>query len=108
MTQEINDKSFIKVYDNLVTADDCDAAIEYFKKEKKFQRTFSRLELENANVTQKADTATTISSDNFENVFAEGPELKNLFINLNNVFRIYLKETKILIICPVVKYIGNL
>jgi hypothetical protein len=96
MTQEINEKSFIKVYDDLITANDCDAAIEYFKKEKKFQRTFSRFELENANVTQKADTATTINSDNFENVFAEGPELKNLFINLNNVFRIYLKETKIL------------
>lgn len=93
----LSDKSFIKVYDDLIRPEDCDAVIEFFEKEKKFKKTFTRADFEQASITSKADTATQVDYDNFEEtVLSENGRLKTLFINLNQAFQIYLKETDIL------------
>lgn len=103
MTQDIiTDKSFIKTYDDLIRPEDCDAAIEFFKKENEFQKTFTRVQTENASHTWKSDTSAEITQDNYKDVFAEGAAFKSLFINLNNALRLYTGQTKILehVDCP--------
>jgi len=102
MLDKISDKSFIKVYDDLIRPEDCDVAVEFFKEENKFQKTFTRVQAEGASFTFKSDTSAEINGDNYKDVFAKGPKLKSLFVNLNNALRVYTSETKILehVACP--------
>ena len=107
MSQDrITDKDFIKVYDDLIRPEDCDAAIDFFKKENEYQRTYTRIQHENASITSKSDTSAEIHRNNFKDVFAEGSGFKTLFINLNNALQKYTNETKVLeyLSCPEVHW----
>jgi hypothetical protein len=91
----ITDKSFIKVYDDLIPLEECDKVIDFFNQEEKFQRTISRKEKGDV-FSKKSDTASQIDSTCFEKIFSSHYNLETLFINMNQALQIYLNETDIL------------
>ena len=52
-TQEI--KNFIGIYDNYITEEECDKAINLFKEQNKFNNTLNRLQFEGSNFLEKKD-----------------------------------------------------
>ena len=85
-----NITNFIGVYDNYITKEECDKAIELFEKENKMKRTLNRKEFENSNSFEKKDTQFFATSENL-NIWHD--RLKTLIVNYNIAFNNYLKET---------------
>tara|TARA_R100001244_G_scaffold104482_1_gene77463 strand:+ start:54 stop:647 length:594 start_codon:yes stop_codon:yes gene_type:complete len=86
-TGDIN--NFIGVYDNYITIEECNKAIELFKGQSKFKNTLNRIQFEDASVTSKKD----------EQYFANGScievwwdDLKSLIFNYDMAFKHYSKS----------------
>ena len=55
MNKTVNITNFIGVYDNYITKEECNNAIELFENEDKFNRTLNRISSEKTSILQKQD-----------------------------------------------------
>ena len=78
-----NITNFIGVYDNYITKEECDRAIELFEKENKMKRTMNRKEFENSSNLEKKDTQFFATCENL-NIWHD--KLKTLIVNYNLAF----------------------
>ena len=53
--KKVSFNNFIGVYDNYITKDDCNKAIELFENATKFNNTINRLDFEQSHIHQKQD-----------------------------------------------------
>ena len=49
----VNINNFIGVYDNYITREECNAAIELFENQNKFNKTLNRISFEHTPIVQK-------------------------------------------------------
>ena len=75
-TQEI--KNFIGIYDNYITEEECDKAINLFKEQNKFNNTLNRLQFEGSNFLEKKDEQFFARRNNIDTWWNN---LKTLIIN---------------------------
>ena len=87
-TYSIN--NFIGVYDNYITKEECDKAIKLYENQNKFNNTFSRLNFEQAPVTQKQDQQYFANIDNID-VWWES--LKSMMVNFDMAWNHYINST---------------
>ena len=84
--------NFIGVYDNYITKEECNKAIEIFKNENKLNNTFSRLNSEQASISQKKDQQFFA---NGKNIDIWWDELKSMMVNFDLALKHYIKNTGI-------------
>ena len=87
-TQEI--KNFIGIYDNYITEEECDKAINLFKEQNKFNNTLNRLQFEGSNFLEKKDEQFFARRNNIDTWWNN---LKTLIINYDMAFKHYLTNT---------------
>ena len=82
--------NFIGVYDNYITKEECDKAIKLYENQNKFNNTFSRLNFEQAPVTQKQDQQFFAGNNNVD-VWWES--LKPMMFNFDMALKHYIENT---------------
>ena len=82
--------NFIGVYDNFITKEECNKAIQLFEHEAKFDRTFSRAAFEGAKITEKKDQQFFASSGNLDMWWED---VKGLKVNYELALKHYLDTT---------------
>jgi hypothetical protein len=82
--------NFIGVYDNYITKDECDKAINIFKDQNKFNKTLNRLSSEQAPITQKQDLQFFAGPSNLD-IWWE--ELKPMMVNFDLAWNNYSTHT---------------
>ena len=82
--------NFIGVYDNYITEEECNKAINLFEKQIKFNNTFTRLDVEQINITQKQDRQYFAGPHNLD-IWWE--ELKSMMFNFDMAFKHYIETT---------------
>tara|TARA_R110002153_G_scaffold37980_1_gene110739 strand:+ start:4063 stop:4680 length:618 start_codon:yes stop_codon:yes gene_type:complete len=87
-TADIN--NFIGVYDNYITEEDCNKAIELFENQSKFNRTINRVGGENASILQKKDQQYFASGNNIDIWW---DQLKPMIFNYEIAWKNYLLNT---------------
>ena len=85
--------NFIGIYDNYIPESACDEVIKFFEEQNNFNKTFSRLQFENAPHNMKKDKQYFASPDTI-NVWWE--RLKTLIVNCNLAFNEYNQATGII------------
>tara|TARA_R110000796_G_scaffold53426_2_gene125409 strand:- start:2679 stop:3278 length:600 start_codon:yes stop_codon:yes gene_type:complete len=83
-------ENFIGIYDNYITAEECDKAIKLFENQDKFNNTLNRIGFEKASVLQKQDQQFFAASNNLD-VWYE--DLKSMIINFEMAFKHYVDNT---------------
>ena len=83
-------KNFIGIYDNYITKEECNKAIEMFENESAFKKTFTRVQFENAASKHKKDEQFFARPDNI-NVWWQF--LKTITINFDMAFKHYCQNT---------------
>jgi hypothetical protein len=86
----INITNFIGVYDNYITKEECDKAIQLFENQNKFNRTLNRIESEQASTLDKQDKQFFAIGSNID-IWWE--ELKTIMLNFDLAWKHYLKHT---------------
>jgi hypothetical protein len=86
----VNITNFIGVYDNYITKEECNKAIELYENEHKFDNTVNRIAFENASILQKQDQQYFANASNVD-VWWE--ELKSMMLNFDLAFNHYIKST---------------
>ena len=90
MTQrEVKIKDFIGIYDNYIPEAECDKAINYFKQQEEFRKSFSRMQSENAGRLFKEDTQVFLTEDHI----VWWKELKPLMFNFDMALKHYEQAT---------------
>jgi hypothetical protein len=87
-TASIN--NFIGVYDNYITKEECDKAIQLYENQNKFNNTINRMDGEGAHVLYKQDRQFFVGGHNID-VWWE--LLKPMMFNFDIALRHYLKNT---------------
>ena len=82
--------NFIGVYDNYITKEECNKAIQLYENENKFNNTFNRITFENASILQKQDTQFFAGP---ENIDLWWEELKPMMLNFDMAFKHYAENT---------------
>ena len=82
--------NFIGVYDNYITKEECNKAIELYESQNKFNKTVNRIDSEKISVLQKQDQQYFASGGNID-VWWE--ELKPIIVNYDMAWKHYLKTT---------------
>jgi len=82
--------NFIGVYDNYITKEECNKAIQIFEDQKKFNQTLDRIKAENISVLQKQDNHCYVDPGNLELWWEQ---LKTLILNYDLAFKHYIKHT---------------
>jgi hypothetical protein len=82
--------NFIGVYDNYITKEECDKAIQLYENQNKLNKTFTRLQSENANVFFKKDTHYFANRSNID---VWWDELKSMMLNFDLAWKNYLQNT---------------
>tara|TARA_R100000781_G_C4061814_1_gene121284 strand:- start:369 stop:965 length:597 start_codon:yes stop_codon:yes gene_type:complete len=91
MTEKtVNINNFIATYDNYITTDECNKAIQLFDDQYKFNQTFNRLAAEQAPVTFKQDQQYFATPNTLE-IWWE--PLKSLIFNFDLAWNHYVKNT---------------
>jgi len=86
----VNINNFIGVYDNYITKEECDKAIQLYENQNRFNKTFTRLQSEKANALFKKDTHYFAMSSNMD-VWWE--ELKTMILNFDLAWKHYIENT---------------
>jgi len=86
----VNINNFIGIYDNYITPEDCDKAIELYENQNKFNNTINRIGFEQSGVLSKQDQQYFANASNIE-IWWE--ELKPLMLNFDMAFKHYTKHT---------------
>jgi len=85
-------KDHIGIYDGYISDIECDNAIQYYEKQNDLNKTYDRLQSENANTTLKNDKAITLNED----VTAWFEDFKPLLLNFDLALRHYQDSTGVL------------
>jgi len=80
MKKTVNIDNFIGVYDNYITKEECNKAIQLYENENKFNNTINRIGAENASILKKQDQQYFANHDNL-NVWWES--LKPMMLNFD-------------------------
>jgi len=86
----VNITNFIGVYDNYITEEECNKAIQLYEDQNKFNRTLNRLRGENISILKKQDQQFFASPSNI-NVWWEA--VKPMMVNYDLAWNHYLKHT---------------
>jgi len=86
----VNLNNFIGVYDNYITKEECNKAINLYEQRSQFNNTVNRIGSEKASILQKQDQQFFASENNL-NIWWEN--LKPLIINYSLAWNHYSKET---------------
>ena len=85
-----NITNFIAVYDNYITKEECNNAIQLFENETKFNRTVNRSVFEGAKLTQKQDLQFFANANNIDTWWED---VKGLKLNYEIALKHYLDNT---------------
>jgi|TARA_R100001086_G_scaffold239225_1_gene164491 hypothetical protein len=86
----VNINNFIGIYDNYITKEECDKAINIFETQNKFNQTVNRIGSEKVSVLQKQDQQYFASGDNID-VWWEN--LRPMILNYDLAWKHYLMNT---------------
>ena len=86
----VNIDNFIGTYDNYITKEECNKAIQLFENQNKFNKTINRIEFEEASVLEKQDQQYFAAPDNVD-IWWE--KLKPMILNFDLAFNHYIKNT---------------
>jgi len=86
----VNITNFIGVYENYITDQECQKAINLYEQENKFNNTVNRIGSETSSITAKQDQQYFANSGNIE-IWWE--TLKPLILNFDQAFKHYIKNT---------------
>ena len=86
----VNINNFIGVYDNYITKEECNKAIQLFEDQNKFNKTLNRISSETSSILQKQDQQYFASSNNLE-IWWE--PLKSMMLNYDLAFKHYAQNT---------------
>jgi hypothetical protein len=90
MDKTVNITNFIGVYDNYITQEECNKAIQLYEQENEFNHTINRIGFENSSILNKQDQQFFATSQNIK-VWWE--RLKSMMINYDIAWNHYLKVT---------------
>jgi len=90
MKKTVNIDNFIGVYDNYITKEECNKAIQLYENENKFNNTINRIGAENASILKKQDQQYFANHDNL-NVWWES--LKPMMLNFDLAWNHYCQNT---------------
>ena len=85
----VNINNFIGVYDNYITSEECNKAIQLYEEQNKFNNTLNRIGFEKASILQKQDQQFFVEPHNI-NVWWE--TLKPMIFNYDIAFKHYIKN----------------
>ena len=86
----VNINNFIGVYDNYITPEQCDNAIQLYEGQNKLNRTLNRMGFEQTPITEKQDQQYFASGGNIDIWWQE---LKPLMVNFDQAWKHYIKNT---------------
>ena len=86
----VNIENFIGVYDNYITKEECNKAIQLFENQNKFNKTLNRISNENSSILQKQDQQYFANESNVE---VWWDELKSMMVNFDLAWNHYIKNT---------------
>jgi len=86
----VNINNFIGIYDNYITAEECNKAIKLYEDQNKFNNTINRIGFEKSSILQKQDQQFFVEPHNI-NVWWE--TLKPMIFNYDMAFKHYIKNT---------------
>ena len=86
----VNITNFIGVYDNYITKDECDKAIQLNEEQNKFNNTLNRIASEKQSILQKQDQQFFAVNNNID-VWWES--LKSMMVNFDLAWNHYVKNT---------------
>jgi len=86
----VNINNFIGTYDNFITKEECNKAINIYEQQDKFNNTINRMPLENSSILQKQDQQLFAGAGNIE-IWWE--DLKPMLINFDIAWQHYAKNT---------------
>ena len=90
MEKTVTINNFIGVYDNYITKEECNKAIELFENQNKFNNTINRIGFENAPILSKQDQQYFAAGGNLD-VWWE--DLKSMVFNFDMAFKHYSENT---------------
>ena len=83
-------ENFIGIYDNYITAKECNNAIKLYDNQDKFNNTVNRMGFEKVSVLQKQDQQFFAASNNLD-IWYE--DLKSIIVNFEMAFKHYIENT---------------
>jgi hypothetical protein len=83
-------KNFIGIYDNYITEEECNKAIELFENESAFKKTLTRVQFENASFKEKKDEQFFANAANLKIWWSQ---LKPMVYNFDMAFKHYCQHT---------------
>ena len=86
----VNINNHIGVYDNYITREECNHAIQLFEQQSKFNNTINRMNSEKVSITQKQDSQYFINPENMD-IWWE--ELKSMIVNFDLAWVHYMDNT---------------
>ena len=86
----VNINNFIGVYDNYITREECNAAIQLFENQNRFNKTINRIHFEHTPILQKQDQQLFMNRNNID-VWWE--DVKSMLVNYDLAWEHYVKET---------------
>jgi hypothetical protein len=86
----VNINNHIGVYDNYITREECNHAIQLFERQSKFNNTINRMGSEKVSITQKQDSQYFINPENMD-IWWE--ELKSMIVNFDLAWVHYMDNT---------------
>ena len=90
MEKTVNINNFIGVYDNYITKEECNKAIQLYENQNKFNNTINRIGFEKASILKKQDQQFFSAPHNI-NVWWE--VLKPIILNFDLAFQHYVQHT---------------
>jgi len=86
----VNITNFIGVYDNYITEQECNKAIQLYENQNKFNNTVNRISVEQSSILQKQDQQFFVAANNVE-VWWE--VLRPMVVNFDLAWNHYIKNT---------------
>jgi len=90
MEKTVNINNFIATYDNYITKEECNKAIQLFENQYKFNNTINRIDSEKSSILHKQDQQYFASPNNIEFWWKS---LKSMMFNFEIAWNHYLKNT---------------
>jgi hypothetical protein len=90
MDKKVNIENFIGVYDNYIMPEECDKAIKFFEDKNKFNKTMSRMQMENSPILKKQDKQYFALDTDIEIWWGN---LKTIIVNYDLAWNHYRKNT---------------
>jgi hypothetical protein len=86
----VNINNFIGVYDNYITKQECNRAIQFFEQQNKFNRTVNRIAFEQASILNKQDQQYFAGTENLD---VWWDTFRPMMVNFDIAWNHYIKST---------------